>query len=115
MAMDKLINRIPGSRLSVSSLPDLAIKLMYSNQLHAWWSTQSGLATLLSSLIACQWVRLQTLRRFKHKELSIDEMVRPNDLAVVRPTRVFLLDFLLWYSVLFTVEALSLLYLLFIY
>ena len=30
-------------------------------QTHAWWSTQSRLATLLSSLIARQWVGLQTL------------------------------------------------------
>ena len=30
----------------------LAITLMYCNRLHAWWSTQSRLATLLSSLIA---------------------------------------------------------------
>ena len=29
--------------------------------LHAWWSTISQLATLLSSLIARQWVGLQTL------------------------------------------------------
>ena len=28
---------------------------------HAWWSTQSQLATLLSSLIARRWVELQTL------------------------------------------------------
>ena len=30
-------------------------------QQHAWWSTQSRLATLLSSLIARRWVGLQTL------------------------------------------------------
>ena len=36
-------------------------ELMYCNRLHAWWSTQSGLATLLSSLIARQLVGLQTL------------------------------------------------------
>ena len=35
--------------------------LLYCNRLHAWWSTQSRLATLLSSLIARRWVRLQTL------------------------------------------------------
>ena len=29
--------------------------------LHAWWSTQSRLATLLSSLIACGWVGLHTV------------------------------------------------------
>ena len=37
------------------------VTLMYCNRLHAWWSTQSLLATLLSSLIARRWVRLQTL------------------------------------------------------
>ena len=39
----------------------LAITLMYCNRLHAWWSTQSWLATLLSSLIVRWWVGLQTL------------------------------------------------------
>ena len=39
----------------------LAITLMYCNRLHAWWSTQSRLATLLCSLIARRWVGLQTL------------------------------------------------------
>ena len=34
----------------------LAITLMYCNKLRAWWSTQSRLATLLSSLIAHRWV-----------------------------------------------------------
>ena len=53
----------------------LAITLMYCNRLHAWWSTQSWLATLLSSLIARQWVGLQTLWWFQLKNLSIDEMV----------------------------------------
>ena len=43
--------------------------------LNAWWSTQSRLGTLLSSLIACGWVGLQTLWRFGLKYLSIDEMV----------------------------------------
>ena len=51
------------------------ITLMYCNRLHAWWSSQSQLATLLSSLIACRWVRLQTLWWFWLKDLSIDEMV----------------------------------------
>ena len=53
----------------------LAITLMYCNILHAWWSTQSRLATLLSSLIARRWVWLQTLWRFWLKDVSIDEMV----------------------------------------
>ena len=51
------------------------------------------MATLLSSLIACVWVRLQTLCRFRPKDLSIDEMVGSNALAVDRPTDVYLLDF----------------------
>ena len=48
---------------------------MYCNRLHAWWSTQSRLATLLSSLMTRQWVGLQTLWKFQLKDLSIDEMV----------------------------------------
>ena len=43
---------------------------MYCNRLHAWWSTQSRLATLLSSLIVCWWVRLQTLWRFRLKDFK---------------------------------------------
>ena len=39
----------------------LAITLMHCIRLPAWWSTQSRLATLLSSLIARLWVGLQTL------------------------------------------------------
>ena len=39
----------------------LAIPLVYCSRLHAWWSTQSRSATLLSSLIARRWVGLQTL------------------------------------------------------
>ena len=48
---------------------------MYCNRLHAWWSPQSRLATLLSSLIARRWVGLQTIWRFQLKDLSIDEKV----------------------------------------
>ena len=78
---------------------------MYCNRLHAWWSTQSGLATLLSSLIARRWVG--------PKDLSIDEMVGPDALAVFQAHRGLPVGFLLLrYSVLFTVESLSLLYLL---
>ena len=43
--------------------------------MHAWWSTQSRLATLLSSLIARRWIGFQTLWWFRLKDLSIDEMV----------------------------------------
>ena len=45
----------------ISHYKKLAITLMYCNRQHAWWSTQSRLATLLSSLIARRWVGLQTL------------------------------------------------------
>ena len=55
-------------------------------------STQFQLATLLSSLIAGRWVGLQTLWRFRLKDLSIDETVGTWSLAVFGPTRVFLLD-----------------------
>ena len=39
----------------------LAITLMYGSRLLAWWSTQSRLTTLLSSLITRQWVGPQTI------------------------------------------------------
>ena len=66
----------------------LAIKLMYCNRLHAWWSIQSRLATLLSSLIACQLVGLQISWRFywwDGRGLMI--------WLLVWPTGVYLLDF----------------------
>ena len=59
----------------ISTIKRLAITLMCCSRLHAWWSTQSRLATLLSSLIARRWVGLQTLWWFRLKDLSIDEMV----------------------------------------
>ena len=59
----------------ISHYKKFAITLMYCNRLHAWWSTQSRLTTLLSSLIARQWVWLQTLWRYRLKDLSIDAMV----------------------------------------
>ena len=48
---------------------------MYCNGLHAWWSAQSRLATLLSSLVARRWVGLRTLWWFRLGDSSIDEMV----------------------------------------
>ena len=74
----RLLALIIFQRSSLKSFPiikRLAITLMYCNRLHAWWSTQSRLATLLSSLIARRWVWLQTLWWFRLKDLSIDEMV----------------------------------------
>ena len=88
---------------------------MYCNILHAWWSTWSRLAILLSSSFACRWVGLQTLWRFWLKGLSIDEMVRAWCFGCCQAHRGLPVGFLLLrYSVLFTVESLSLLYLLFI-
>ena len=66
----RLLALIIFQRSSLKQFPiikRLAIILMYCNRLHAWWSTQSRLATLLSSLIARRWVGLQTLWRFRHE------------------------------------------------
>ena len=94
----------------------LAITLMYCSRLHAWWSTQSRLATLLSTLIARRWVGLQTLWWFRLKDLSIDEMVGAWCFGWCQAHRGLPIGFLLFrYSVMFTVESLYLLYLLFIY
>ena len=45
----------------MSHYKKLARTLMYCNRQHTWWSTQSRLAALLSSLIARRRVGLQTL------------------------------------------------------
>ena len=48
--------------LSFSSILFFNLSLIVvCNIQHAWWSTQSRLATLLSSLIARRWVGLQTI------------------------------------------------------
>ena len=88
---------------------------MYCSRLHAWWSAQSQLATLLSSLIACWWVGLQTIRRSRLQDLSINEMVVAWCFGCCQAQLGLPVGFLLlWYSVLFTVESISLLYLLLI-
>ena len=66
---------------------------MYCNRLHAWWSTQTQLATLLSPLIARWWVGLQTLWRFRLKDLSIGEMVGAWCFGCWQAHGVNLLDF----------------------
>ena len=74
----RLLALIIFQRSSLKQFPiikRLAITLMYCDRLHAWWSTQSWLAILLSSLIARRWVRFQTLWWFRLKDLSIDQMV----------------------------------------
>ena len=45
----------------ISRIIRLDLTFMYCNRLHAWWSTQSWLATLLSSLFARWRVGRQTL------------------------------------------------------
>ena len=92
----------------------LTVTLIYGNRLHAWWSTQSRLTILLSSLIALRWAGLQTLWRF-HLRLVYWWDGRGLMLWLLSGPRGLPIRFLLLqYSVLFTVESLSLLYLLFI-
>ena len=82
---------------------------MYCSRLHAWWSTQSRLATLLSSLIVRRWVGLQTLDvwRFRLKDLSIDEMVGACCSGCCQAQRGLPVGFLLLRDlVLFTVRVL---------
>ena len=89
----------------------LAITLMYCNRLHAWWSNQSWLATLLFPLIARWWDGLQTLWWFLLKDLSIDEMVGAwYFICLSGPAGLPVGSLLLWYSVLFTFKSLSLLH-----
>ena len=88
---------------------------MYCNRLQAWWSTQSRLVTLHSSLIVHPLVGLQTLWRFWLKDLSIDDMVGAWCFGCCQAHQGLPVGFLLLrYSVLFTVESLSLPYLLYI-
>ena len=88
---------------------------MYCNRLHAWRSTQSRLTTLLSSLIARRWVGLQNLWRFRLEDLFIDELVGTWCFGYLSgPPGFTCWMFLLWCSVLFTVESLSLLCFIFI-
>ena len=97
----------------ISHYKRLAITLMYCKRLHAWWSTQSLLATLLSSSIARWWVGLQTLWWFRLKDLSIDEMVGAWCFGCLSgpPGFTCWISFAPVFSF-FTVESLSLLYLL---
>ena len=69
----------------------------------------------LSSLIALRWVGLQTLGRSDLKTYLLMRWQGPDVLAICREHRGLTVEFLsLRYSVLLTVESLSLLYLLFI-
>ena len=67
----------------------MCFSLEYAILCSLGFSTQSRLATLLSSLIARRWVGLQTLWWFRLKDLSIGLMLR----LFVGPTGVYLLDF----------------------
>ena len=80
-----------------------------------WRSTQSRLATFLSSLIARRLVGPQTLCRFQLKDLSIYGRVGTCCCVCGQAHRGLTVSLLLLlYSVLCTVESLSLFYLLFI-
>ena len=63
------------------------------NRLQAWWSTQTWLATVLSSLIARRWFWLHLYDGAKLKTYLLMRWYGPDALAVVRPTCVYLLDF----------------------
>ena len=89
-------NNIQRSSLKwFSIIKRLAITLKYCNRLRAWWSTQSQLATLLSSLIARRWVGLETLWRFRLKDVSIDEMVETRNSGCCQAHRGSPVGFLL--------------------
>ena len=91
----------------------LTLTLMYCNRLHAWWSTQSRLATLLSSLIARRWSDFRLYDGSNFKTYPLMRWLGPDALAVYQALRGLPVGFrLLRYSVLLTVESLSLLYLL---
>ena len=109
-ASEKLADTLSKCQMSFL-IKRLAITSMYCNGLHAWWSTQSGLATLLSCLIARRWVGLQTLWRFQLKDLSIDEMIGAWYFGCCQAHQGLPVGFLLLryscYSVLCTVESLS--------
>ena len=90
---------------------------MYWNRLHAWWSTQLRCATLLSFLIHTSGsdFRLYDSSDLKTYLLMNDEMVGAWCFGWCQAHRGLDVGFLLLrYSVLCTVESLSLLYRLFI-
>ena len=60
---------------------------MYGNRLHTWWSTQSRLATLLSSSIVAGGSDFRLYDGSDLKTLSIDEKVGPDAFAVCRAHR----------------------------
>ena len=66
---------------------------MYRNRLHAWWSTQLRLATLLSSLIAAGGSDFRLYYGSDIKTYLLMRWWGPDDLAVCWAHRVYLLDF----------------------
>ena len=106
-------NNFSAQFIKIINYKKIALTFMHCSRLHAWWSTQSRLATFLFSLIARRWVWLQTLWRFRLQDLSIDEMVGAWCFGCCQAHLSLPVGFLLLrYSVLFTAESLSLLYLL---
>ena len=94
---------------------------MYYDRLHAWWSTQSLLTTLLISFIACRWVGPHPFDGSDLKTYLQMRGLGPDIMSLAevfgQATRVLLLDFFCsgTYLVICTVEALSLFYLFFIF
>ena len=76
--------------------------------MHAWWSTQSRLTTVLSSLIDFR------LYDGSHLKTSIDEMVGDWCFGCLSAHPGFPLDFFCSIILFFTVESLCMLYLFFI-
>ena len=88
---------------------------MYGDRLHAWWSTQSWLATLLSSSFVLQRIGPQTISRIQLKYLSINKSFRARYCVCCWAHWSLTVGFLFRrYAVFFTVESLSLFYLLFV-
>ena len=73
----------------------LAVALMCCSGLRAWWSAQSRLAALLSSLVARRWVGLRTLWWFRLKTCLLVGWWGPDALAVCRAHRGLPVGFLL--------------------
>ena len=77
----------------ISQYEKMAITLMYCDRLLAWWSTQSWLAILLSSLLHAGGSNFRLYDGSDLKTYLLMRWQEPDALAVVRPNEVDLLDF----------------------
>ena len=81
------------TKKKVSIIKRLVLTFMYSDKLHAWWSTQSWLTILISLESDAGG---SDLRHFDGSDLKTYLKMRalgPIVVSLVRPTRVKLLDF----------------------